>query len=82
MSRDSRHHSVRAQVAPGIWDVARPLRAHGLWLRWRHERQCAKTLGHCWHPADAMIGWFCCTCGGETDGMPPQRCRVCIGDDR
>lgn len=73
------HHSARSEVAPGVWDIARPVRAHGLWFRWRHERQCAKTLGHCWHPADAMIAWFCCVCGGETDGMPAQRCRICTG---
>jgi hypothetical protein len=70
------HHQTRAEVAPGVWDVARPARARGL-LRWRIERQCRKTLGHCWHPADAMIGWFCCGCGADEDGMPAQRCTVC-----
>lgn len=70
------HHKTRVEVVPGVWDVARPARARGL-LRWRIERNCRKTLGHCWHSADGMIGWFCCGCGADEDGMPAQRCTVC-----
>lgn len=72
------HHSTTCEVAPGIWEIARPMRASGWLLRRRLERQCRKTLGHCWHPADAMIAWFCCNCGADEDGMPPQRCRLCL----
>jgi hypothetical protein len=73
------HHATRAEVAPGIWDVARPIRDTSRPHRWRQERACRKALGHCWHPADGMIAWFCCACGADEDGMPPQRCRICTG---
>jgi hypothetical protein len=59
-------------------EVARPLRDSSWWHRWRQERACRKATGHCWHADEmGMIGWFCCCCGGETDGMPPQRCIHC-----
>lgn len=49
----------------------------GWWrsLRWRWD--CRRTRGHCWHPSDPMIGWACCSCPAEVDGMPADRCRTC-----
>ncbi len=70
------HHTIVVRVAPGVTEIARPLRASGFFLRRRLERNCGKTLGHCWHP-DGMIDWWCCNCSGDEDGMPPQRCRIC-----
>lgn len=73
------HHSLRVRAAPGVPEVARPLRDPSRWHRWRQERACRKAIGHCWHPDEmGMIGWFCCTCGGETDGMPKQECVHCL----
>jgi hypothetical protein len=40
------------------------------WQQWRRERECRGMGGHWWHPADAMIAWFCCVCDKERDGMP------------
>lgn len=70
------HHSVKREVVPGVWEVARPLRDTSRWHRWRQERACRKTTGHCWHP-DGFVDWFCCMCSANTDGMPPQRCVHC-----
>lgn len=50
---------------------AKPLRPSWGLLRWKVERRCRKAGGHWWHPDDSgMIGWFCCQCGAERDGMP------------
>jgi hypothetical protein len=70
------HHASKRQVAPGIWDYARPLRNTSWWHRRKQERACRKTTGHCWHP-DGLIGWWCCMCSADTDGMPPQNCVHC-----
>jgi hypothetical protein len=70
------HHRTAREIAPGVWDVARPLRDTSLWHRWKQERACRKATGHCWHP-EALIDWFCCLCGADTDGMPPQECVHC-----
>ena len=40
------------------------------YMQWQRERACPKRGGHWWHPDDGMIGWFCCQCGKETEGMP------------
>lgn len=62
--------------APPI-DVARPARLTSRWQQWKRERACRRLTYHCWHPANAMIEWFCCMCGGDVDGMPAQRCTMC-----
>lgn len=72
-----RHHRVRREVAPGVWEVARPLRDTSWWHRRKQERACRKTLGHCWHPA-GFVDWWCCECSAETDGMPAQECKICV----
>ena len=71
----SNHHATKVRTPVGD-EVAQPVRATGV-TRWRVERACRKQIGHCWHPADAMIAWFCCECGSERDGMPPHTCRLC-----
>lgn len=72
------HHRNLREVIPGRWEVARPLRDTSWWHRWRAERACRKQFGHCWHPDETgMIGWFCCMCSGEVDGMPDQNCVFC-----
>lgn len=44
------------------------------------ERACATIIGHCYHiDAGALIDWWCCICGGAAEGMPPQRCKICLG---
>jgi hypothetical protein len=73
------HHSIQREVAPGYWEVAKPERDSSIWHRWRQERHCRTTLGHCFHP-EGFSDWFCCECGAETDGMPPQRCCYCRED--
>lgn len=73
----SRHHAVVRRVAPGVTEVVRPLRDTSWWHRWRQERACRRATGHCWHPED-LIGWWCCMCSGETDGMPKQECGYCL----
>ena len=70
------HHTKAREVAPGHWAVVKPLRDSSLWHRWKAERACRATVRHCWHPED-LIGWFCCECGAETDGMPAQDCVHC-----
>lgn len=73
-----REHPLHVEwVAPsgsGVWFPARPERL-GWWSQRRHERACRRLGGHWWHPADAMITWFCCLCGKETDGMPQDGSR-------
>lgn len=69
------HHATMRRIAPGVTEVARPLRGTG-WTQWRAERACRKTTGHCWHP-DGFVDWWCCSCSAETDGMPEQRCTSC-----
>jgi hypothetical protein len=72
----SLHHANAREVAPGLWQVAKPLRDTSPLHRWNRERACLKSLGHCWHPED-MIGWYCCECGGDTEGTPEQWCVHC-----
>lgn len=72
----STHHATIREITPGLWDIAQPVRATGWWFRRRYERSCRINIGHCWHPT-GMIDWWCCECGSETDGMPPQNCRLC-----
>lgn len=72
------HHQTRRHRAGGGWEVARPLRDTSWWHQWRQERACRKAFGHCYHPDGmGMIGWWCCMCSGEIDGMPPQCCAFC-----
>lgn len=40
--------------------------------RQRRIRTCRRLVGHCWHPADAMILWRCCACPADRDGIPEQ----------
>jgi hypothetical protein len=70
------HHTNARQLAPNGWEVVKPLPDSSPWHRWKRDRACHKALGHCYHPED-LIGWFCCECGAETDGMPPQDCVRC-----
>lgn len=73
------HHQTRRRRS-GLdgWEIARPLRDTSWWRQWRRERACRKAFGCCWHPDEmGMIGWWCCMCSGEIDGMPPQRCAFC-----
>jgi hypothetical protein len=54
----------------GAWFPARPQRLPFL-RQLRRQHACHRNLGgHWWHPADAMIAWFCCVCGAERDGWP------------
>lgn len=79
MPADTSHHTVRAEVAPGVWEIARPLRDTSRWHRWRQARACKQTVGHCWHAdSESLVGWWCCVCSTETDGMPDQRCVFCV----
>lgn len=71
------HHRQRREVAPGVWEIARPLRDTSWWHRWRAERACRKATGHCWHP-DGFVDWWCCMCSADTDGMPEHRCTHCL----
>jgi hypothetical protein len=71
------HHATKRQIAPGIWGHARPLRDTSWWHRLKRERACRKTTGHCWHP-DGLIDWWCCMCGADTEGSPPQNCVHCV----
>jgi hypothetical protein len=73
----SNHHANLQETIPGYWEVARPLRDTSWWHRRKQERACGQRTSHCWHPADAMIAWFCCMCSAELDGMPPRRCIYC-----
>jgi hypothetical protein len=59
----------------GVMFPAKPLRDSSPWHRWKQQRACYKAGGHWWHPADAMIAWFCCRCGAERDGMPQDGSR-------
>jgi hypothetical protein len=63
-------HDVMAEVAPGLWDIARPIHPTGL-TGWRTRRACRKAGGHWWH-ADRhdITGWWCCACGAPCEGMP------------
>jgi hypothetical protein len=70
------HHANLREVLPGQWVPARPLRDTSVLHRWRQERACRQQIGHCWHPED-LIGWWCCLCSAETDGMPAHNCRYC-----
>jgi hypothetical protein len=63
-------HPIQQEVAPGVWMPAPPIRDSSWWHQWRRERRCRQAGGHWWHPADAMIRWFCCRCGADRDGMP------------
>lgn len=52
----------------GAWFPAPPQRL-GWFRQRRREHACARRGGHWYHPADAAIAWFCCSCGRERDGM-------------
>jgi hypothetical protein len=67
------HHADRDQYS----QVVRPDRDESRRRQRIRELACGWLLGHCWHPADAMICWFCCMCGGDVDGMPAHRCVRC-----
>jgi hypothetical protein len=54
----------------GVWFPARPAQPPRVRDRWKSRRACRAAGGHWWHPADAMIEWFCCRCGADRDGMP------------
>jgi hypothetical protein len=54
----------------GVWFPSQPERLTGWLAQARRQRTCKQAGGHWWHPADAMIAWFCCRCGAERDGMP------------
>jgi hypothetical protein len=77
---DHTHHASLTEAAPGVWQVARPLRDTSLWHQWRRERACRKTIGHCWHP-EAFADWFCCVCSAETGGMPARQCAFCAATE-
>lgn len=76
----ARHH-ITGHLVGGQWRPAKPLKFRGFtgWFRQRSaEARCARTIGHCWHVEHgSMIDWYCCCCGGEIDGNPPQHCRPC-----
>lgn len=65
----TKHPTHMVMAGPTFRFPAKPLQASG-WLGRKMRRACRRRGGHWWHPADAMIGWFCCQCGAETDGMP------------
>lgn len=69
MSQHPQHLVGRMMATPGYYEPAQPLRAPWGLQRWRIEWACRKRGGHWWHP-EGMIGWFCCQCGAERDGMP------------
>jgi hypothetical protein len=64
------HTAWESKTRGGVWFPARPMREQHWWDQWLRERACKKNGGHWWHPADAMIEWFCCRCGKDRDGMP------------
>lgn len=64
------HHPDHVAIVHKTGEPAQPLRASWV-LQWRLERACRKRGGHWWHfDPISMIGWFCCQCGAEQDGMP------------
>lgn len=68
------HHRNLREVLLGRWEPARPL-TDSSWLhRAADRRRCGRETGHCWH-AEGFTEWWCCMCGGDTDGMPAQNCR-------
>lgn len=70
------HHTVKREVAPGVWEVARPVALTSPVEQWRRRRECRREYGHCWHAA-GFIEFFCCMCGADVDGMPAQNCGFC-----
>lgn len=78
----ARHHADRIQSTPGVWSVARPPRSGWAWRQWRKERDCRRTLGHCWHAGAGWTEWWCCSCGADTEGTPAQECVVCVATRR
>ena len=72
----AQHHANAYRVSSGGEVIPKTPRATSLWRRWQQESACRRTVGHCWH-AEEFIAWFCCSCGAETDGMPPQQCKLC-----
>lgn len=69
------HHSIRAEVSPGIWQIAKPLRASSWLARRRQEHACAEQVGHCWHP-EVDRDW-CCECGRDAPAVQPRLCQLC-----
>lgn len=75
------HHTKLVPIG-AAWTLSRriaiPDRVRPFWRRWKVERWCRQSLGHCWHPTPAsMIGWDCCECGKFTEGMPAHDCALC-----
>lgn len=62
-------HSLPGRNGP-VEIVDPPRKLPTWWQQFRRERNCRIKGGHWWHSADAMIAWFCCYCGRETDGSP------------
>jgi hypothetical protein len=67
---------VQTVGGEGYWRVSCPqLGGLSAWQRWHLRRDCRHQGGHFWHPEGAMIDWFCCFCGKQTDGMPEDGSR-------
>jgi hypothetical protein len=65
------HTRLVASLDGSIWYPEQPAPTPSKYAQWKRERDCHRRRGgHWWHPTDAMIGWFCCGCGAERDGMP------------
>lgn len=64
-------HTRLIAGADGTWWPEKPVPTPSGYAQWKRMWDCKhKRGGHWWHPSDAMIGWFCCGCGCERDGMP------------
>jgi hypothetical protein len=69
------HGAMVRGPSGGVDFPAKPLQDTSPWHQWRRQRACHKAGGHWWHPADAMIAWFCCQCGVNRDGIPQDGSR-------
>jgi hypothetical protein len=69
------HGAMVRGPSGGVDFPAKPLQDTSPWHQWRRQRACHKAGGHWWHPADAMIEWFCCQCGVNRDGIPQDGSR-------
>jgi hypothetical protein len=69
---DSTHppHLSWISPTPGVWFPMQPDQPQRFLDRLQARLACRRRDGHFWHPADAMIAWYCCNCGTERDGMP------------
>lgn len=54
------------------------------WLRKRaNQNLCHRLVGHCYHVlVDPVLAWRCCGCSREIEGIPPEKCKMCLLDDR